>query len=104
MGRGLNEESMTKISEEIKQLKERLHFFEQLAVMGKLILCAAHELKSHLEEIEGFLLDLQNRENDHAKREQNLTEALKGLGKMSLTISSLLSNTKLFSTSSLPNF
>ena len=87
---------MAEPSEELKQLKEKLHFLEQLAIMGKLILCAAHELKSHLDEIEGFLSVVQDKENDPATRERNLTEALKELDKMSRTVRSLLSNANSF--------
>ena len=87
---------MAQLSEEVKQLKEKLHFLEQLAIMGKLIICAAHELKSHLDEIEGFLSVVQDKENDPTTRERNLSEALKGLDKMSQTIRSLLSNTNSF--------
>ena len=84
---------MAQLSEEVKQLKEKLHFLEQLAIMGKLIICAAHELKSHLDEIEGFLSVVQDKENDPTTRERNLNEALKGIDKMSQIIRSLLSNT-----------
>ena len=87
---------MAELGEELQQLKEKVHFFEQLAIMGKLILCAAHELHTHLEEIEGFLSVVQDKENDPATREHNLSEALQGLDKMSQTIRSLLSNSNSF--------
>ena len=93
MGRVWIEGNMAELSEEVKQLREKLHFLEQLAIMGKLIICAAHELKSHLDEIEGFLSVVQDKENDPTTRERNLNEALKGIDKMSQIIRSLLSNT-----------
>ena len=96
MGRVWIEGNMAELSEEVKQLREKLHFLEQLAIMGKLILCTAHELKSHLDEIEDFLSVVQNKENDPAARERNLTEAMKELDKMSRTVRSLLSNANSF--------
>ncbi len=84
---------MEKLDEEVKQLKERLLFFEQLAIMGKIILCPAHELNNHLEDIKGFLSLIQDKENDPATNECHLREALEGLNKMSLTVKSLLSYT-----------
>jgi C4-dicarboxylate-specific signal transduction histidine kinase len=84
--------NMAELSEEVRQLKEKLHFFEQLAILGKLILCAAHELNCQLEEIESLLSIFQDKENDPATKERNLTEALKDLDKMSRTVRSLLSN------------
>ena len=82
---------MEELIGEVKQLQEKLLFFEQLAIMGKLILCSAHELKSLLEEIRGFLSLVQDKENDPDTKDRHLSEALKGLHKMSLTINSLLS-------------
>jgi signal transduction histidine kinase len=87
------EENMEELIGEVKQLKEKLLFFEQLAIMGKLIICSAHELNNLLEEIKGFLSLLQDKENDPATKESHLTEALEGLHKMSLIIKSLLSYT-----------
>jgi signal transduction histidine kinase len=84
---------MEEIGEEVKYLKERLLFFEQLAIMGKLILCSAHELNNLIEEIKGFLSLLQDKEDDPATKESHLSEALEGLHKMSLIIKSLLSHT-----------
>lgn len=83
---------MAGLSKEVRQLKEMLHFFEQLAIMDKLILCAAHELNCQLEEIKSLLSIVQDKENDPATRKRNLTEALKDLDKMSRTARSLLSN------------
>ena len=87
---------MADLRQEVTQLTERLAFFEQLGIMGKLILCAVHELNSDLEELEGFLSAVQDKENDPATRERNLTESLKSLEKMSRTIKSMLSNTNHF--------
>ncbi|MFZ2089868.1 MAG: hypothetical protein WAU47_14965 [Desulfobaccales bacterium] len=77
--------------EKMEQLKEKLLFFERLAIMGKLILCSAHELNGLLEDIKDFLSLVQDNENDPVKK-GHLTEALGGLQKMSLIIRSLLSN------------
>lgn len=87
---------MADLREEVTQLTERLHFFEQLGIMGKLILCAVLELSSNLAELEGFLTAVQDKENDPATRERNLIESLKTLEKMSRTIKSMLSNTNYF--------
>lgn len=82
---------MEELGQEVKNLKERLLLFEQLAIMGKLIICSAHELNSLLEEIKGFLSRLPD--NDPATKEGHLTEALESLHKMSLIIKSLLCHT-----------
>lgn len=84
---------MKELDGEVNQIQERLLLFEQLAIMGKLILCSAHELNTILEEIKGFLSLIQDKENDHATKESHLAEALEGLHKMSLIIKSLLSHT-----------
>ncbi len=84
---------MVEISEEVKHLKEKLLFFEQLAIMGKLILCSAHELNNLMKEIKDFLSQVQNKENDPATKERHLTGALENLNKMSLIVKSLLSYT-----------
>jgi signal transduction histidine kinase len=82
---------MKEPTEEIKELKEKLLFLEQLAIMGKLILCSAHELNTIFEEIRVLLSKVQDKESDPAAKERYLTEALEGLDKMSLIIKSLLS-------------
>jgi hypothetical protein len=82
---------MEGLSKEIKELKEKLLFFEQLAIMGKLILCSTHELNNLLEEIRVSLSKVQGKEIDSSAKECYFTEALEGLHKMSLTIKSLLS-------------
>ena len=82
---------MKKLNKEFKELKERLLFFEQLAIMGKLILCSAHELNTLLEEIRGFLSMIQDKEYDLVVRKRYLTEASENLDKMSLIIKSWLS-------------
>ena len=74
-----------------QQLQEKLLFYEQLAIMGKIILCAAHELNSSLEGIRRYLVLAQEKENDDGKVKRCLTTALNGLHQMSLTVGSLLS-------------
>jgi signal transduction histidine kinase len=88
---------MKELNEEVKELKEKLLFFEQLAIMGKLILCSAHELNTLLEEIRGLLSIVQDKESNPAAKERYLTEALEGLHKMSCNIQSLLSYNEIVS-------
>jgi len=85
---------MEEKSREIKELQEKVHSLEQLAVMGKLILCVAHELNRFLQEIHATLLTIQDRERDLAAKERHLAEALNTVDKMTLTINSLLSCSK----------
>jgi hypothetical protein len=87
---------MEELNGEVKHLKERLLAFEQLAIMGKLLLCAVYELNCLLGEIESSLSVVQDKGNDPAIRERNLSKALAGLDKMSKTIRSLLPNTNPF--------
>jgi hypothetical protein len=74
---------------EVDQLKERLQVYEHWAIMGKLITCATHGLQSIVEDIKHCLLLAQEEEND-PEAERQLTEALKYLHQMALTINSLL--------------
>ncbi len=59
--------------------------------MGKIILCAAHELNSTLDEIKGHLSLVQEKGNVPEEVVHHLSETMKGLHEMSLTIGSLLS-------------
>lgn len=77
---------------ELEKLKQRLHLYEHLAIMGKLSLCVAHELNNPLDGVYRYL-SLAQRQKDHPQEvERYLTEAQKGLQKMSMTIRSLLSS------------
>jgi PAS domain S-box-containing protein len=77
---------------EREQLKQRLHLYEHLAIMGKLSLCVAHELNNPLDGIRRYISLATRKKDDPQEVERYLTEAHKGLQKMSLTISSLLSS------------
>ncbi|MEW6386590.1 MAG: response regulator [Thermodesulfobacteriota bacterium] len=77
---------------EREQLKQRLHLYEHLAIMGKLSLCVAHELNNPLDGIRRYLSLAQLKKDEPGEVERYLKEAQKGLQKMSLTIQSLLSS------------
>jgi signal transduction histidine kinase len=84
--------NIDKVMKEVEQLQERLLFYEQLGIMGKMILCAAHELNSTLDEIKGDLSLVQEKENVPEEVAHHLLSGtMKGLDKMSLIIRSLLS-------------
>lgn len=85
-------DDMDKVMREVEQLKERLLFYEQLGIMGKMILCAAHELNNTLDEIKGDLSLVQEKENVPEEVAHHLLSGtMKGLDKMSYIIRSLLS-------------
>jgi signal transduction histidine kinase len=75
---------------EVERLKQRLNLYEHLAIMGKLALCVAHELNNPLDGIRRYLSLALMRKEDHQEVERYLTEAQKGLQKMSLSIKSLM--------------
>jgi signal transduction histidine kinase len=75
---------------EAEQLKQRLELYEHLAIMGKLTLCVAHELNNPLDGIRRYLSLAIMKQNDPASVERYLTEAQKGLQKMSMSIKSLM--------------
>jgi signal transduction histidine kinase/CheY-like chemotaxis protein len=77
---------------EMEHLRQRLHLYEHLAIMGKLSLCVAHELNNPLDGIRRYLSLAQRKKDDPAEVDRYLGEALKGIQKMSLTIRSLLSS------------
>jgi PAS domain S-box-containing protein len=75
---------------ELETLKQRLHLYEHLAVMGKLTLCVAHELNNPLDGNRRYLsLALIKKENAQ-EVERYLGEVQKGLQKMSMSIKSLM--------------
>ena len=77
---------------ELEKLKQRLHLYEHLAIMGKLSLCVAHELNNPLDGVYRYLSLAQKKKDNPQEVERYLGEAQKGLQKMSMTIRSLLSS------------
>jgi signal transduction histidine kinase/CheY-like chemotaxis protein len=77
---------------EMEKLKQRLHLYEHLAIMGKLSLCVAHELNNPLDGVYRYLSLAQRKKDNPQEVERYLGEAQKGLQKMSMTIRSLLSS------------
>ncbi len=75
---------------EAEQLKQRLQLYEHLAIMGKLTLCVAHELNNPLDGIRRYLSLAVLKKEDAPSVERYLTEAQKGLQKMSMSIKSLM--------------
>ncbi len=75
---------------ELERLKQRLNLYEHLAIMGKLALCVAHELNNPLDGIRRYLSLALMKKEDHQEVERYLTEAQKGLQKMSSSIKSLM--------------
>jgi len=75
---------------EAEQLKQRLELYEHLAIMGKLTLCVAHELNNPLDGIRRYLSLAIMKKEDPPSVERYLTEAQKGLQKMSLSLKSLM--------------
>jgi len=77
---------------ELEKLKQRVHLYEHLAIMGKLSLCVAHELNNPLDGVHRYLTLAQKKKDNPKDVERYLNEAQKGLHKMSMTIRSLLSS------------
>jgi two-component system, NtrC family, nitrogen regulation sensor histidine kinase GlnL len=75
---------------EAEQLKQRLELYEHLAIMGKLTLCVAHELNNPLDGIRRYLSLAMMKKEDSTSVERYLTEAQKGLQKMSISLKSLM--------------
>jgi len=75
---------------EAEQLKQRLQLYEHLAIMGKLTLCVAHELNNPLDGIKRYLSLAILKKEDASSVGRYLTEAQKGLQKMSMSIKSLM--------------
>ena len=75
---------------EISQMQQRLSLYEHLAIMGKLSACVVHELNNPLDGVKRYI-SLAQMKSDHSDDvERYLTEAQKGLNKMSLAINSIL--------------
>ena len=77
---------------ELEKLKQRLHLYEHLAIMGKLSLCVAHELNNPLDGVYRYLSLAQKKKDNPGEVDRYLGEAQKGLQKMSMTIRSLLTS------------
>lgn len=77
---------------ELERLKQRVHLYEHLAIMGKLSLCVAHELNNPLDGVRRYLSLAQRKKDDPQEVERYLGEAQKGLEKMSMTVRSLLAS------------
>ena len=75
---------------ELETLKQRLHLYEHLAVMGKLTLCVAHELNNPLDGIRRYLSLALMKKEDPKEVERYLGEVQKGLQKMAMSIKSLM--------------
>jgi two-component system sporulation sensor kinase A len=75
---------------ELEQLRQRLHLFEHLAIMGKLSLCVAHELNNPLDGVRRYLSLALMKKDQPQEVERYLTEAQKGLQKMASSIKSLM--------------
>jgi PAS domain S-box-containing protein len=75
---------------ELETLKQRLHLYEHLAIMGKLTLCVAHELNNPLDGIRRYLSLALMKKNEPPEVERYLTEVQKGLQKMAMSIKSLM--------------
>lgn len=75
---------------EIEQLQQRLSFCEHLAIMGKLSACVVHELNNPLDGVQRYVSLALLRKEDSGEVERYLTEAQKGLNKISLAVNSML--------------
>lgn len=75
---------------EISQLQQRLSLYEHLAIMGKLSTCVVHELNNPLDGVKRYISLAQRKKEDAAEVDRYLTEAQKGLSKMSMAINSIL--------------
>jgi nitrogen-specific signal transduction histidine kinase/DNA-binding response OmpR family regulator len=75
---------------EISQMQQKLSLYEHLAIMGKLSACVVHELNNPLDGVKRYI-SLALMKKDHSDDvDRYLTEAQKGLNKMSLAINSIL--------------
>jgi signal transduction histidine kinase/DNA-binding response OmpR family regulator len=75
---------------EISQMQQRLSLYEHLAVMGKLSACVVHELNNPLDGVKRYVSLAQLKKDSTDDVDRYLTEAQKGLSKMSLAINSIL--------------
>ena len=75
---------------EISQMQQRLSLYEHLAIMGKLSACVIHELNNPLDGVKRYISLAQIKKDHSEDVDRYLTEAKKGLNKMSLAINSIL--------------
>ena len=75
---------------EISQMQQRLSLYEHLAIMGKLSACVVHELNNPLDGVKRYISLAQIKKDHSDDVDRYLTEAQKGLNKMSLAINSIL--------------
>jgi len=75
---------------EISQLQQRLAVYEHLAIMGKLSTCVVHELNNPLDGVKRYISLAQMKKDQAEDVDRYLTEAQKGLSKMSMAINSIL--------------
>jgi PAS domain S-box-containing protein len=75
---------------EISQMQQRLSLYEHLAIMGKLSACVVHELNNPLDGVKRYISLAQIKKDHSEDVDRYLTEAQKGLNKMSLAINSIL--------------
>ena len=75
---------------EISQMEQKLSLYEHLAIMGKLSACVVHELNNPLDGVKRYISLAQIKKDRSEDVDRYLTEAQKGLNKMSLAINSIL--------------
>ncbi len=75
---------------EISQLQQRLSLYEHLAIMGKLSTCVVHELNNPLDGVKRYVSLAQRKKDQPDDVDRYLSEAQKGLNKMSSAINSIL--------------
>jgi len=75
---------------EISQMQQRLSLYEHFAVMGKLSACVVHELNNPLDGVKRYISLAQMKKDSPDDVNRYLTEAQKGLSKMSSAIKSIL--------------
>ncbi|MBW1916605.1 MAG: response regulator [Deltaproteobacteria bacterium] len=76
---------------EIEQMRQRLAISEQLAIMGKLSACVIHELNNPLDGVMRYISLALLKKEDYGEVERYLTEAQKGLNRISNSVKSMLS-------------
>ncbi len=75
---------------EVSQLQQRLSLYEHLAIMGKLSTCVVHELNNPLDGVKRYISLAQRKKDQPEDVDRYLSEAQKGLNKMSMAINSIL--------------
>lgn len=89
-GAWVQEQAPVEVMSELEHLRQRVHLFEHLAIMGKLSLCVAHELNNPLDGVRRYLSLALLKKDQPQEVERYLTEAQKGLQKMASSIKSLM--------------